>query len=55
VEDYEKYQIEEFEKLGVNNSMIHVDFMIGSPDMSIVGVTKDDKRVQIFKNGNWAI
>jgi aminopeptidase len=55
VEDYEKYQIEEFEKLGVNNSMIHVDFMIGSPDMSIVGVTKDGKRIQIFKNGNWAI
>ena len=42
-------------KLGVNDSMIHVDFMIGSKDMSIVGVTKDGKRVQIFKDGNWAI
>ena len=55
VEDYEKYSVKEFEKLGVNNSMIHVDFMIGSKDMSIVGVTKDGKRVHIFKEGNWAI
>ena len=35
--------------------MIHVDFMIGSKDLSIVGVTKDGSRVQIFKDGNWAI
>ena len=35
--------------------MIHVDFMIGSKDMSIVGVTKDGKRVRIFKDGNWDI
>lgn len=55
IEKYEKYSVEECEELGVNNSMIHVDFMIGSKDMSIVGVTKDGKRVQVFKDGNWAI
>ncbi len=55
LENYENYTVEECEKLGVNSSMIHVDFMIGSPDMDIVGITKDGKRVQIFKNGNWAI
>ncbi|MDE5721368.1 MAG: aminopeptidase [Clostridia bacterium] len=55
LENYEKYSVEECEKLGVNSSMIHVDFMIGAEDMSIIGVTKDGKRVQIFKNGNWAI
>lgn len=54
LENYENYTNEECEKLGVNSSMIHVDFMIGSKDMSIVGVTKDGKRVQIFKDGNWA-
>lgn len=54
LENYENYTNEECEKLGVNSSMIHVDFMIGSKDMSIVGVTKDGKRVQIFKGGNWA-
>ncbi len=55
IENFEKYSVEECEKLGVNNSMIHVDFMMGSKDMSIVGVTKDGKRVQVFKDGNWAI
>lgn len=54
LENYEQYTNEECEKLGVNSSMIHVDFMIGSKDLSIVGVTKDGKRVQIFKDGNWA-
>ena len=39
---------------GINDSMIHVDFMIGTADMNIVGVTKDGKRVDIFRNGNWA-
>ncbi len=55
LEDYEKYSFEECKQMGINDSMIHVDFMIGSADMSIVGITKDGKRVQIFKDGNWAI
>lgn len=55
LENYEKYSVEECEKLGINNSMIHVDFMIGSKDMSIVGIKKDGTRVQIFKDGNWVI
>ncbi len=54
LENYEQYTNEQCKELGVNNSMIHVDFMIGSKDMSIVGVTLDGKRVQIFKDGNWA-
>lgn len=54
LKDYEQYTNEQCHELGINNSMIHVDFMIGSKDMSIVGVTKDGKRVQIFKDGNWA-
>lgn len=55
LEGFENMTVEECEKAGINSSMIHVDFMIGSEDMSIVGVTKDGKRVQIFKDGNWAI
>ncbi|MGN0824428.1 MAG: aminopeptidase [Candidatus Coproplasma sp.] len=54
LEGYENYTNEECENMGINSSMIHVDFMIGSKDMSIVGVTKDGERVQIFKDGNWA-
>ena len=51
---YENYTDEECKARGINDSMIHVDFMIGTKDMSIVGITKDGKRVQIFKDGTWA-
>lgn len=55
LEGFEHMTVEECEKAGINSSMIHVDFMIGSKDMSIVGIKKDGTRVQIFKDGNWAI
>ena len=51
---FENYTDEECKKRGVNDSMIHVDFMMGSRDMDIVGIKKTGERVQIFKNGTWA-
>ena len=54
IRDFEKYTLEQIHELGVNDSMIHEDFMIGSSDMDIVATTADGKQVQIFKNGNWA-
>ena len=45
---------EELEKAGLNDSMIHVDFMVGSPDLSIRGVKKDGTRIPVFVNGDWA-
>lgn len=54
IKDYEKYTLEELKEKGINDSMIHVDFMIGSKDMNIVGITKENKEVQIFKDGDWA-
>ena len=53
VRDYDKYSLDELRKLGVNDSMIHVDFMIGSEDLSIDGITRDGKKVPVFRNGNW--
>lgn len=44
----------ELEKAGVNTSLIHEDFMIGSPDLDIIGEKENGEKVQIFKNGNWA-
>ena len=55
IKDYEKYSQDDFDKMGVNNSMIHVDFMIGSDSLDIVGTTADGKHVQIFKDGKWSI
>ena len=46
---------EELEKAGVNNSLTHEDFMIGSEDLSIVGETKNGEKIQVFKDGEWAI
>lgn len=39
---------------GVNDSLLHEDFMIGTRDLDIVGTTKDGRQVQVFKNGNFA-
>ena len=52
--DFDKYSLEDITKKGINNSMIHVDFMIGSKDLHIVGHTRDNKNIVIFDHGNWA-
>ncbi len=54
VRGYENMSDEALKEKGVNDSMIHVDFMIGAKDTEIVGIAKNGARVQIFKNGNWA-
>jgi aminopeptidase len=40
--------------IGCNRSMIHVDFMIGSHDLSITGYDRQGQAIAIFSNGNWA-
>lgn len=47
--------VEDLEKKGYNNSLTHVDFMFGSSDLEIVGITQDGKEVQVFKKGNFVI
>ena len=47
--------LDELKEKGYNSSMIHVDFMFGSKDMNITGITKDNKEIKIFKNGNFVI
>ncbi|MBS7264509.1 MAG: aminopeptidase [Eubacteriales bacterium] len=54
IDGFETKTLEECHKLGVNESMIHVDFMIGSPDLSIDAVGADGKIHPIFRDGNWA-
>ena len=46
---------EELKAHGLNDSITHVDFMVGTADLSIVGRTRDGKDVDIFVNGNFAI
>lgn len=40
---------------GMNESMIHVDFMVGGPELSVVGVKKDGTTISILEKGNWVI
>ncbi len=54
IRGYADKTLEECRKLGVNDSMIHEDFMIGTADMNIEALCEDGKTVPVFKNGNWA-
>lgn len=52
--DYKTITLEEGYRRGLNKSCLHVDFMIGTQDMNIDGITADKRKVPIFINGNWA-
>ena len=45
---------EEILAKGVNDSLIHVDFMVGSDDLHIVGIHEDGSETDVFVNGTWA-
>lgn len=51
----DKLSIKELKKLGANDSIDHIDFMIGTKDLSVVGVKHDNTKVQLMKNGDWVI
>ena len=46
---------EEKKQVGMNKSITHVDFMVGGPELSVVGIKKDGTRVQILEKGNWVV
>ncbi len=54
IEDYHSKTLEECRALGVNDSMIHEDFMIGTPDLEILAHCRDGRTVPVFQNGTWA-
>ncbi len=45
---------EEFEDAGGNNSLIHTDFMVGSENMDIDGITSAGKAEPVMRGGEWA-
>ena len=46
---------EQLKERGLNDSITHVDFMVGTPDLSIVGTTHDGREIPVFVDGNFAI
>ena len=54
IRDFEHKTLDECRALGVNDSMIHEDFMIGTADLSIDALCEDGRTVPLFRNGTWA-
>ena len=44
---------EEFKAKGVNSSMTHIEFMVGSADLEITGITHEGKEIPVFRNGKF--
>ena len=55
IKGYENMSDDDFKAINYNDSMNHVDFMIGSEDLEIIGTDFEGKQYQIFKNGVWAL
>lgn len=54
VKNFANFTKEDFTSFGINDSSVHVDFMIGTRDMQIIGITKSGERLSVFERGNWA-
>lgn len=51
----DKLTIAELKKLGANDSTEHEDFMIGTDDLSVIGIKENGEKIQLFDNGEWVI
>ena len=54
IRGFHEKTLEECRALGINDSMIHEDFMIGTADLSITAHCRDGREVAIFRDGTWA-
>ncbi len=55
IKNVENMSNEELGKLEINNSLIHIDIMIGTEDLEIIGITKTNDEIPIFKDGNFIV
>lgn len=51
----DKLSPDEQKALGINQSINHVDFMVGTADLEIVGTTHDGREIKVFENGNFVL
>jgi aminopeptidase len=51
----DKLSPQEQAALGINQSINHVDFMVGTADLEIIGTTPDGQEIQVFEKGNFAL
>jgi aminopeptidase len=55
IKDGEKLSDKQRKALGLNDSVTHDDFMIGTNDLKVVGIKKDGEEILLFKDGDWTI
>ena len=55
IKDGENMSAEQLKDKGVNDSIVHEDFMIGTADLSIIGIKEDGQEIIVFENGNFII
>lgn len=55
IQDGKSFTKEELFDKGLNQSMVHVDFMMGGSDLSIDGIKEDGTAEPVFRDGNWVI
>ena len=55
VKNGENLSAKERKEKGLNDSIEHVDFMIGTPDLKVTGITFDGEQIPVFRDGEWVI
>ncbi len=55
IKNGDKLTVKELKERGANDSIEHVDFMIGTDDLTVVGIEENGAQTLLFKNGNWNI
>ena len=55
VKNGDKLTKKELLELGLNDSTEHEDFMIGTPDLSVVGIKENGEKITLFTDGEWVI
>ena len=55
IKNGDSYTIKQLKEKGVNDSTEHIDFMIGTTDMSVIGIEKDGTETILFSDGEWVI
>jgi aminopeptidase len=55
IQGADKLSPQEQAALGINQSINHVDFMVGTADLEIIGTTPDGREIQVFEEGNFAL
>jgi aminopeptidase len=49
------FSVAEADRERINRSGIHIDFMVGSPELEVTGVTRAGERVPVLRGGDWQI